>query len=173
MNNSMELLEVGRIVKSHDFTGRMKVVSYCEGDLLKSAGEVFLRRGNEEPVSFKLRDVRGGKKNLVVSVIGIEDADAARALVGAEILVPSDQFAKLPEDEFYWWELIGLEVLNEEGQLLGRIETIFPTGGHTGGNDVYVCTGGEREILIPAIGEVVRNIDKEKRKMIVRLLEGL
>lgn len=166
----MELLEVGRIVKSHDFSGRMKVVSYCESEnLFKSAGEVFLRHGNEEPARFKLRDIRGGKKNLIVSLEGIDDADAARALVGAEILIPPDRFAKLPDDEFYWWELVGLEVLNEEGQFLGRIETVFPTGG----NDVYVCTGGEREILLPAIREVIRNVDKEKRKMIVRLLEGL
>ncbi len=170
----MELLEVGRIVKSHDFAGRMKVFSYCESDeVIKAAGEVFLRQGNEEPVPFKLRDIRGSKGKLIVSFEGIDDAGAAGALVGSEILIPPERFAKLPDDEFYWWELIGLEVLNEEGQFLGRIETVFPTGGPTGGNDVYVCRGGEREILLPAIGEVVRNIDKEKRTMTVRLLEGL
>ncbi|MBI4634485.1 MAG: 16S rRNA processing protein RimM [Deltaproteobacteria bacterium] len=165
----MEFLEVGRIVKPHDFTGRMKVVSYCEGDLRKFAGVVFLRHGSEEPAPFNLRDVRGGKKNPIVSFEGIDSADAASALVGAEILIAPERFAKLPDDEFYWWELIGLEVLNEEGQPLGRIETVFPTGGA----DVYVCTGGEREILLPAVGEVIRNVDKKKRTMVVRLLEGL
>ncbi len=166
----MELLEVGRIVKTHDFTGRLKVVSYCQSeDVLKSAREVFLRQGNEKPAPFTLKDVRGSRKNLIVSFVGIESADAAGPLIGAEILIPPDLLAKLPDGEFYWWELVGLEVQAEDGRFLGRIETIFPTGG----NDVYVCTGGEREILIPAIGEVVRKIDKEKRTMIVRLLEGL
>ena len=166
----MELLEVGRIVKSHDFTGRVKVVSYCESeDVLKSATEVFLKQGNEKPVPFTLKDVRGGRKNLIVSFVGIDNADAAGALVGSEILIPPDRLAKLPDGEFYWWELVGLEVQDEEGRFLGRIETVFPTGG----NDVYVCSGGEREILLPAIGEVIRKIDKEKRTMIVRLLEGL
>jgi 16S rRNA processing protein RimM len=166
----MELLEVGRIVKSHDFSGRLRALSYCESEkVLKSTEEVFLRQGSADPVPFKLREIRGSRKNLIVSFEGIDDDDAARGLVGSEILVPRDRFAKLPDDEFYWWELIGLEVRTEEGRSLGRIESIFPTGG----NDVYVCTGGEREILIPAIGEVVRDIDKDKGRMIVRLLEGL
>lgn len=170
MNKPMELLEVGRIVKSHDFTGSVKVVSYCESeDVLTPTTEVFLRRGNEKPAPFTLRDVRGHKKNLIVSFVGIDSADAAGALVGSEILIPPERLAALPDGEFYWWELIGLEVQDESGRFLGRIETIFPTGS----NDVYVCTGGEREILIPALGEVVRKIDKEKRTMIVRLLEGL
>ncbi len=170
----MELLEVGRIVKSHDFSGRMRAVSYCESEnVLKSTREVFLQRGNEEPVRFRLKDVRGGRKRLIVSLEGIEDADAAGKLVGAEILVSPDRFAELPEGEFYWWELIGLEVQDEEGRFLGRIEAVFPTGGSTEGNDVYVCKGGEREILLPAIGEVVRSIDRDKKRMVVRLLEGL
>jgi 16S rRNA processing protein RimM len=76
---------------------------------------------------------------------------------------------KLPEGEYYWSEIIGLQVLTEEDEILGRIEAVFPTGG----NDVYVCRGGGREILLPAIGDVVRKIDTDRGVMVVRLLEGL
>jgi 16S rRNA processing protein RimM len=60
-------------------------------------------------------------------------------------------------------------VVTEAGEALGRVESIFPTGS----NDVYVCRGGDREILLPAIGEVILGIDLEKGVMWVRLLEGL
>jgi len=60
-------------------------------------------------------------------------------------------------------------VLTEEGDTLGTIEAVFPTGS----NDVYVCRGGKREILLPAISEVVRKIDIQKGLMTVRLLKGL
>jgi len=76
---------------------------------------------------------------------------------------------KLPEGEYYWREIIGLKVVTEDDQVLGRIESVFPTGS----NDVYVCRGGEREILLPAIGEVVRKVDTAGRIMVVRLPEGL
>lgn len=66
-------------------------------------------------------------------------------------------------------DLMGLHVVTEEGRFLGRIESIFPTGS----NDVYVCAGGEREILLPAISDVILKIDLEKKEMVVRLLPGL
>jgi 16S rRNA processing protein RimM len=65
--------------------------------------------------------------------------------------------------------MIGLKVVTEEGRFLGVIETIFPTGS----NDVYVCSGGEREVLLPGIADVIRKIDIDRRMMVVRLLEGL
>jgi 16S rRNA processing protein RimM len=64
---------------------------------------------------------------------------------------------------------MGLQVRTEEGRLLGVIEEILPTGS----NDVYVCRGGEREILLPAIADVIREIDTKKGFVTVRLLEGL
>jgi 16S rRNA processing protein RimM len=78
-------------------------------------------------------------------------------------------FKELPEGEYYWRDIIGLNVYTEEGKLLGQIESVFPTGS----NDVYVCKGEEREILLPAIADVIRKIDVTRRVMIVRLLEGL
>jgi 16S rRNA processing protein RimM len=76
---------------------------------------------------------------------------------------------KLPEGEYYWRDIIGLDVYDEDDKYIGKIESVFPTGS----NDVYVCKGEEREILLPAIADVIRKIDVNHRVMIVRLLEGL
>jgi 16S rRNA processing protein RimM len=77
---------------------------------------------------------------------------------------------ELSDGEYYWNEVIGLQVVTEDDRVLGRIETVFPTGS----NDVYVCRSPEgREILLPAIVDVVRAIDRERGVMVVRLLKGL
>jgi 16S rRNA processing protein RimM len=70
-------------------------------------------------------------------------------------------------NEFYWYQLIGLEVVNSEGERLGILEEIIETGS----NDVYVVRRGEEEILIPAIEDVVREVDLQRRLMTVDLPE--
>jgi 16S rRNA processing protein RimM len=109
------------------------------------------------------------KKGITLEVEGIESREAAESLIGSIVFLPAEGERKLPEGEYYWKDLIGAAVFSEEGEWLGIIEGIFPTGS----NDVYVCTGGSREILIPAIDEVVRKVDVEKRTLVVHLLEGL
>ena len=85
------------------------------------------------------------------------------------MLIPADKLGDLPEGEYYWRDMIGLKVVTEEGRILGVIEAIFPTGS----NDVYVCSGGEREVLLPGIADVIRKIDINRGMMVVRLLQGL
>lgn len=166
----MELLEIGRIVRSHGLAGRMKVLSYLEAhDVLGALAEVFVGRSVQGAVAFPLEAVRSGKGFFIMKLRGIEDADAAAKLVGSYAWMPLAGMKKLPEGEYYWKEIIGLKVVTEDDRVLGRIESVFPTGS----NDVYVCRGGEREILLPALGEVIRKVDTAGRKMVVRLPEGL
>jgi len=166
----MELLEIGRIIRSHGLAGRMKVLSYLESqDMLNNLPEVFVGRRVPDAVVFPLDAVQPGRKCFILKLGGIEDRDAVEKLVGSYVWMPSEKMKKLPEGEYYWLDIIGLQVVTEEGQVLGRIESVFPTGS----NDVYVCQGGEKEILLPAIDDVVRNIDMDRRIMVVRLLKGL
>lgn len=166
----MDLLEIGKIVKTHGLAGRMKVFSYLESDeILKSLEEVFVGHGEQKANLKKVKDIKISKKHFLIELEGVEDIDTANALVGCRVLVPSDKLEELPEGEYYWRDILGLDVVTEDGEILGRIEKIFPTGS----NDVYVCTGGEREILLPAIADVIRKIDIEDGRMVVRLLEGL
>ena len=166
----MNFLEVGRIVKSHGLKGRMKAISYLESDAkFKLLEEVFVRHGEQKANLKKVKDIKLNKKYLSLELEGVEDIDAANALVGCQVLIPSDKLEELPEGEYYWRDIVGLKVITEDGEILGRIEKIFSAGG----NDVYVVTGGEREILLPAIADVVRKIDIENGRMVVRLLEGL
>ena len=165
----MDLIEAGRVVKTSGLKGRMKVLSYLESDdILHSLEEIFIRKGTQVE-ALKVKGLRISGTCFFLDIEGISDLEQAKALVGCEVLIPGDKLKALPDDEYYWKDLIGFEVVAEDGHFIGKIETIFPTGS----NDVFVCTGGDREILIPAIADVVQNIDMEQKTMVVRLLEGL
>jgi len=166
----MKFFEIGEIVKSHGLKGRMKAKSYIEADeALSSVREAMIVKGKNEPRSYPVRKIIPHKNFFFLELETVDSVDDADALVGSSVLVPESELAGLSEDEYYWSDLIGLHVVTEEGRFLGRIESIFPTGS----NDVYVCSGGEREFLLPAISEVILKIDLEKKEMVVRLLEGL
>jgi 16S rRNA processing protein RimM len=83
--------------------------------------------------------------------------------------VREDQAIPLEEDEYFLFQLIGLAVFDEEGELLGELVQIIETGA----NNVFVVRGPQEEILIPDIAEVVRDIDFEKGQVTIRLLPGL
>ncbi len=165
-----DFIEIGEIVKPQGVRGCMKALSYLESvGVLEGLDALLVRKAGEAAASYRPRKIEARKNFLFLELEGIDEMDAARKLVGGRILVPSNRLKKLPEGEYYWRDLIGLKVVTDAGEALGTVESIFPTGS----NDVYVCRGGSREILLPAIGDVIREIDLEKGVMVVRLLEGL
>jgi len=162
-----DLLEIGKIVKPSGLKGRLKVLSYSEPTPgFEALASVFVGKEVGHVSSFNVRYLRVKGGSFSLELEGIEDLEASRELVGQSIFILSE---RLPDGEYYWKDIIGLDIVTEEGQRLGQITTILPTGT----NDVYVCNGGEGEILIPAFDDVVRKIDIGKGLMVVRLPEGL
>lgn len=165
----MDLFVAGEIVKTRGLRGCLKVMTQMETQNITAGIEcVYLEDTSGKRKCHNLRALEASGKFLFLELEDITDIDTAKALIGYKVLISEDMLEALPEGEYYWRDIIGLDVYSEEGKHLGRIESIFPTGG----NDVYVCKG-EREILLPAIADVIRNIDIEKRIMTVKLLEGL
>jgi 16S rRNA processing protein RimM len=168
--NPTQFFEIGKIVKSCGLKGRMKAVSYLESnDKLQDLNELYISYGNDTKGPFRLKGIRSRGKSFFLEIEGVESFQSAKALIGCQVLIPADKLEKLPEGEYYWRDMIGLKVVTEGGHILGVIDSIFPTGS----NDVYVCSGGEREILLPGTADVIRKIDIDRGMMVVRLLEGL
>ena len=166
----MELLEIGKIMRAHGIAGRMKVLSYLESsEDLNDLPEVSIGRNVQEITAFPVESVQPGKGSFVLKLGGIEDRDAAEQWRGASVWMAADRMKPLPEGEYYWRDIIGLQAETEEGESLGRIAGVFPTGGH----DVYICRSGKKELLIPAVGEVVRKIDLDRKRIVIRLPKGL
>lgn len=169
MNKEMDLFVVGEIVKTRGLRGCLKILTQMEAiNILADLKFVYLEDVHGQRKSHDIRSVTASGKFVFLELKDIFDKDTAQVLVGYKVLVTRDKLEDLSQGEYYWKDIIGLDVYDENGTYLGRIESIFPTGS----NDVYVCRG-EREILLPAIAQVVRQIDIEKRVMTVKILEGL
>jgi 16S rRNA processing protein RimM len=138
-------------------------------DILDGLDFVYLESKSGQKSRREIKKINPAGNFLFIELNGISNVDEARKLVGSKLLLPKDLLEELPEDEYYWQDIIGLEVYTVEGRHLGRIESIFPTGS----NDVYVCRGDAGETLIPAIADAIVRIDLKEQRITVKLLEGL
>ncbi|UCE81938.1 MAG: 16S rRNA processing protein RimM [Deltaproteobacteria bacterium] len=161
-------LPIGKVVKAHGLKGHLKVIPYGETLFSLSAGEkitAYLSDGTS--LSLTVVEVRPHQKAFLFLSGEISTVEEARRLAGAELCVHPSRLPPTVEDEFYWFQLIGLEVVSTDGRVLGTIEEIIETGS----NDVYVVRLANEEILVPAIQQVVREVDLQKRQMTVDLPE--
>ncbi|WP_114417583.1 ribosome maturation factor RimM [Marinospirillum perlucidum] len=159
--NSEVLL--GRITSVFGIKGWVKVYSYTEPmeNLLEYPEWILWHQGK----SFSVTRTGGRKqgKGLVAKIKGYDTPEEAKLLAGAEIRLPEEALPPLPEGEYYWNQLIGLQVYNSEGQLYGKVNHLLETGA----NDVLIvkpCKGSldSQERLIPwLLPEVVKQVDLE------------
>ena len=119
--------------------------------------------------SVKIKSLKKLNKYALVSFYGINDPETALKYRGALLSTDKNLLPVLREEEYFYEQLIGLAVCTTEGNIIGRISEIFETGS----NDVYVVNGPDREYLIPAIRDVIKEISLEKQRIIILPLEGL
>ncbi len=159
--SSPQKVIIGQIVGVYGVKGWVKIHSYTKPieNILKyrcwqvSVGGTWQNK--------TLLTGRKQGKGLVGHIEGVEDRDLARALINAEVAIERSELPKIAEDEYYWTDLIGLEVATLDGQVLGIVDHLFETGA----NDVLVVKGA-REHCIPYIrDDVVRSIDLEAGRL--------
>jgi 16S rRNA processing protein RimM len=161
---------VGEIVAAHALRGAVRVRAYQPPAPSLAAGAcVVLERAGErsERRVVSASPFRGGL--VLVHLAGVADRGAAERLVGSRVLVSASDLPPLGEAEFYYHEIEGFRVETLDGEPLGAVAEIFPTGA----NDVLVVRGPQGERLIPVIADVVRAIDREARRIVIEPLPGL
>ena len=105
-----------------------------------------------------------------MKIKGIDDINDTEQYKNCILKIDRKDAVELPEDTYFITDMIGIEVYTEEGEKLGKLDDIFPTGS----NDVYVVKDElGKQILLPAIGEVIKEVDIDNKKMIVKLIPGL
>ncbi|MBU2546954.1 MAG: ribosome maturation factor RimM [Proteobacteria bacterium] len=165
-----DLVVIGRVTQPHGVQGELRIRPYTESiDSFDLFHQVYLRRpgGVEE-----LADVVGARphKDLVlVKIKGIRSRDQAEALAGAELLVRREWLPSLEPDEYYWVDLIGLDVYDQADHHLGRVRNILSTQA----DDLLVVVDDDREVLLPFRDEIVRDVDLEAGRLRVSPPEGL
>lgn len=163
---------IGEIARPHGIRGDVRVLYHTDfPERFKSLTRVYLQKPGEEPQPHVVTSVRVRSDAAICHLQGIDSRQAAEALRGMLLVVPREEAIKLPEGQYYLFELVGLSVYTEEGEYLGRIREVLQPGA----NDVYVVesgTGG-KDILLPAIRDVVQDVDIDRGQMTVRILPGL
>ena len=156
------------MVGAHGIRGCLKVQSYAESLSVYEGGGgilVALPDGSVRTMIVQWVQIHG--RVLLMALESVTDRNQAESLTGAELFTDKSRLPALAEDTYYWFDLVGMSVYDTTGSLLGRLDEVIPTPG----NDVYVVKGivdgQSREILIPAIGDVVLTIDLAGKTMIV------
>lgn len=166
-------LAIGHVVGAHGLRGELKVEILTDSpERFGLLDRVYIGLEDEEPVSRSLKGYRLHHGHALLRVEGCEDRTAAEALRGYLIQVDRGQALPLDEGEYFEHQILDLEVWTHSGEYLGRVEEII----YTGANEVYVVRNEResgREILIPAIQEVVVAVDLESGRLVVQLLDGV
>ena len=170
-----DAVEVGRIADAWGVKGWFKVVPYSsDPEALLGTKTWFLQPAEKGTKSFfqgtlelSLRQSRMHSDALVAWARGVDDRDAAQALRGARVFVPRSAFPAVGKDEYYWVDLIGLDVVNREGELLGRVRELLPTGPQTTPVLAWEQDGKTHERLIPFVSAFVDQVDLAGRRITV------
>jgi 16S rRNA processing protein RimM len=165
-----DLFPIGRVVKPHGIKGKIKIEYFGEEvNQFLLYQEIIIKDGIGHPKTYQILEVIPQPSRLILQLKGIESIEEATPLLGKEILIKREALPALEEGEYYWFELVGLEVQTETGKRIGRVKGIFPTGA----NDIYVVEGVRGEIYLPATEGVIRQIDLQEGVMRVTRMEGL
>ena len=166
----MDLLEVGKIVNTHGLRGEVKVVPSTDyPEVFEDIDFVYVKKKSE----YERLDVKGikyQKNNLIVRFSQITDINMAEKYKNQVIYAEREILGELPEGVYYIADLIGLDIVTEDGEKIGTVSDVF----NTGSNDIYeVKREGKKNLLLPVIDDVVLNIDVDGGKITVRMMDGL
>jgi 16S rRNA processing protein RimM len=162
-------IAIGRIVRPHGVHGEVAVEVLTDFPERFDTIEVVFLGDALRAETWQITATRWHKDHVLLTLQGCEDRTTAARLRGLLVQIPIEEAMPLPEDEYYPYQLVGLDVMTVEGEDLGRVSDIL----FTNANEVYVVTGPRGQILLPAIADVIDRIDLDAGHMIVRLMEGL
>ncbi len=164
------LLLIGRVVKTQGIKGAIRIQAPSGEISLISPGVVLYLKNKEGRLqSLTVTSLRYQKSIIILAFQEVRGLKEAEKLVGSKVYIAKNILPSLPPDEFYWFQLFGLKVFTEKGTYLGIIKGIIPTGS----NDVLVVRRDREEYLIPAIAEVVKQVDLKEKIMVICPMAGL
>lgn len=165
-----EFVSVAYITSTHGLKGDVKAVQLSsDPERFYSLSNIFIIQKNGEKQETFIQKVRAIKGGFAVTLANSTSVTDAQHLVGSFIAVPENEVPVLGKDTWYHYEIIGIEVFTTDGMCLGKIEEIISTGS----NDVYIVRDKDREYLIPAIRDVIKDVDTKGRRMVIALIDGL
>jgi len=167
---SDEFITIGKVVSTQGNKGEVNILPLTDStDRFKNLATVFLRNNNNQTI-LNIEKIRIKEDTIILKLKDIENIEKAKMIVGSFLEVERKNAVKLPKDTYFIFEIIGLGVYAENNIFLGKVEDVISTGS----NDVYVVKNkNKEEIFVPAIHEVVKNINLEKKRITIKMVDGL
>lgn len=165
-----EYFEIGQIVNTSGLKGVLKIKPFTD-DIKKFSNlkTIYIKTKNDL-TEFKIEQVRYVKNMVMLKLAGIDTVEEAEKYRNLYIKILRDQEEELEEGSYYVVDILGCKVNTDTNQELGKVVDVFQTGS----NDVYVVKDEQgKQILLPAIKQVIKNVDIKNKIIIVHLLEGL
>lgn len=165
-----DLFQVGIISSTHGIAGEVKVFPTTDDvNRFKKLKEVILDTGKEK-LDLHVVQCKFFKQMVILKFKEFTNINEVERFRGKSLYVTRENAVKLKKDEYFIADMIGMQVVADDGEDLGILDDVLQTGA----NDVYVITKeGEKELLIPAIKECILKVDMDQHLMTVHLLPGL
>ena len=166
-----DLILMGRAAGAFGIKGEVKLTSFARDDtIFQRVGVIY---AGADPVSARPLTIRGARAHggrLLLSLAEVANREEAAALGGAWVYLRRQDLDPLPEDEYYWFELVGAEVSTVGGRRLGRVARVTEAGAH---DLLVVQAPGRPELLIPVTEQMVPRLDSEAGRVVVDPPPGL
>lgn len=166
-----EYLEIGQIVNTNGLKGFLKIKPLTDDmTRFEELEYIYIQKG-KELMKRQIEEVRYVKNMVLLKLEGINNIEEAEKYKNFYLKISKkDAIKNLPENSYLVVDILKCEVFTEEGECLGKMVDVMQTGS----NDVYIVKNKEgKEILLPAIKDVVKNIDIQNKKIMVKLMDGL
>lgn len=167
----MEYYNVGKIVNTHGVRGEVRVLATTDfiDERFAKGNTLYLQQAGD-PLPLTIESTRQHKGFVLVKFAGYDNINDVERFRDHELMVSADDQQPLDDGQYYYHQIIGLDVEDTDGRHLGRIKEILSPGA----NDVWVVERPEkRDLLLPVIDDVVKNVNLDKNLVTVELMEGL
>ncbi len=165
-----EYFEIGQIVNTFGVKGELKVVPYTDDiERFEELNSIYVVK-NKQLIEYEIEQIKYHKNMIILKLKNVNDMNTAEKLKGCYIRIHRKDARELPEGTYFIADIIGSQVITDDGKILGIVDDIY----NTGAKDIFVVKDEMgKQILLPHIEEVILNIDVEKQIVTVHLLEGL
>ncbi|WP_457600571.1 ribosome maturation factor RimM [Hydrogenivirga sp.] len=158
----MDYIIIGKIIDTFGVKGELKILPMAPVEVFERLRKVYLKRVGGEYVPFRVESVREHGNLFLLKFRGYDDLSSVEQFKGAHIFLPEKELPERGEDEFYAYELVGMEVITDKGKRLGKVKRVEDFGVY----DMLVLEG--ERIMIPFVGDIILKVDREKKKIEVK-----
>ena len=162
----MELRKLGQITSPVGIKGEVRVYPYFDISLFSDVKRILIEGETEYR---DLEHFRQDKNMIVLKLSGVNDRNTSESLRNKYLVLPKEEMFELPSDTYFYDDLIGMSVFDENNNLVGTLIDI----NQNSKQDIYIVDTGSKTFMLPAVEEFILSVDTDNKKMLVKLIDGI